>query len=647
MWQPQVHNLTLNLNHNLKNTGSKATYFLVVGDYGDAMESSHTAGTPGTPSEKPEPKQTLAFMVRQTRKELKSIDEKREALQNEIKASWAAISKAQSDYWVQEANAFDEFVKKGGENNFNNWCSKFARKEARRAKEVAKQQSDTRSQIGRLKEGLTRLDDEYWSKWNACLEAIGGRPSRKTPSREAKSTSPSGPSGIRKTRSKAAVSSPRQPTSKAGLQKALGRLVLSSPSSSPVAAPIDREEKRTPEPARGVTNPVPQGSTPKEISNPRPGQIYQAFYHHKLSSEKGWYLGTPLPWNGEEWKNEIKLDFTMSQMDLMPDFPECYIPKVVSAEKKDEQGNSVLAETITGIEGWAQGFEDGGPREKDRRVLFLFFDDRSKRPGKLNIPKKATSTIKFSKGGLAALPIDWVATKDLRPADVNDEAVLRGRATAAKFKRFMDKIQQPGAPRGLRGAMAEELKSEAGGDTTGFSANSSSAVSPPTPSQDIASKDENISDSDPSIIAAGLGHYGGRQRQGDPDPFILAQDKMDVDDEYGEAVTIGRNQTTSAAVEDPEEFDEGLGMDYDLDFGKAKFQHSPAQSSPARDGHQESTREIPTAEPSNLPRQRQPSPALPHLVGSSLEAQHVTPPDSSRQSQDALAASDDFQKRRD
>lgn len=612
------------------------------------MASLYTDGTLGAPSEKRRATPTLWTMLRTTRTQLKSIDEERKAAQNEIMMLWGAISDAQSDYWAQEANDFDEFVKKGGENNFDHWRSKFSRKEARRAKEVARQQSNLRSQVCRLEQSLTQLDDEYWKKWNACLEALSGSGAniKKTPSREAKSANPSGPSGIRKTRSKDTSSSPRRPpsTSKAGLKKAIERFATSPSSDTKVVSPIEHKEKH-------VTRPTSQDvassiSSPcKTVLNPIPGQVYQAFYDEQISSEKGWYMGTPLPWNGEEWKNEIRLDFTMGQMDLISDFPECYIPETTRIEKQDEHGNTTLIETITGIKGWAQGFEDGGPREKDRHVLFLFFDDRSKRPGNLNIPKRPTSTIKFSKWDLASLPIDWVATKDLRPAGVNDEALLRGRATAGKFKRFMDKVQRAGVPRGLHGDATEELEGDTQGDITGFSVDTpGNSTTPQKPTQEPACKDEVMSDSENNTVGISCGPYGGQEHQRNMHLLDLAPGRMDANAEYDETMAAGRNQSTSAPMIDPEEFDEGVGMDFDLDFGQSKFQLSVVQSSPARDGQEDTTGEIPVTEPSDQPRQ---APTSPPLVGSTLEARHVTSTDYGWASQDEPAASDDFQEHRD
>lgn len=586
------------------------------------------------------PRTTLWSILRNGHRELKSIDAQRATLQHEIESLRDAISKAQSDYWAEESRAFHEFFDKGGENNFTKWRHRFARKESRKAMEVESAQRDMRSQIARHEEELTQLDAQYWAKWNACLEAMQGPLPKKTPRREAKSASPPGPSGIRKMVSKASASSSRQPAApKASLKKALGQLVIPSPSSAKVVGPSNRKETHITRPAQGVQGPTASvASLPGGITNAVPGQVYQGFYSHDLDSEKGWYMGTPLPWNGKDWEINVRLEFTMSQMDPEP-FPECYIPEITHVEKQDEQGNTVTAPVITGIKGWAPGFEDGGPREKDRCFLFLFFEDRNKRPGKLNIPKRATSTIKFSKVDLASLPIDWVAAKHLRPAAVNDRTMVRGRVTAAKFKRLMGKVKVASVPRDLAGATKEDLESDAEGDitgsyvdTTGISANASSANILQSTTHETSQKDQEMTQSAPDHTSAHDEPRDVLQSPGKYYSFSQSPNgKMDVDEGcYEEKPATKQEQIATAGKDDPDKFDEGLGMDYDLDFGKPVSALSPTRGAPRGGEYQDIATKRLASEP------------LSPVVALTPRTQRFPSVDSAWQSQDGQPASGHF-----
>lgn len=588
-------------------------------------------------------------MLRDSHRELKSIDAERAALEQEIGRLRGAISKAQSDYWAEESRAFQEFFHEGGENNFTKWSQKFARKESRKAMEVESAQRDMRSQIARHEEQLTQLGAQYWAKWKACLEAMQGPlPGKKTPPRGAKSTSPSGPSGIRKAGSKASASSSRQPAGpKASIKKALGQLVASSPSSAKVAGPSHREAIHTTgQPAQGVKQGAvaPVHSLPDGTTNAIPGQVYQGFYNHDIESEKGWYMGTPLPWDGKDWERKLRLEFTMSQMDPEP-FPECYIPEITHVERADEQGNPVTVPVITGIKGWAPGFEDGGPRERDRCFLFLFFEDRNKRPGKLSIPKRATSTIKFSKVDLASLPIDWVAAKHMRPADVNDGAMVRGRLTAAKFRRFMDKVKGAGVPRDVAAAPIEAregLENDAAGDSTGShvdttetGADAPSASISQSNTHESVQQDQEMIHSDPDHISAPNDEpANGLQRPGRYESFRQSPSgNMDVDEGcYDERPATKQSQTVSATGrDDPEKFDEGLGMDYDLDFGKPSSALSPARGASRAGGEYQ-----------DVATKRLASEPLSPAVASTPRTQRFPSVDSAWQSQDGQAASGCF-----
>lgn len=186
-----------------------------------------------------------------------------------------------------------------------------------------------------------------------------------------------------------------------------------------------------------------------------PGEVYQIYYDHDLQSQRGWYLGTPLPWNGDSWDDKINLAFSMSNMDLRDGFPECYIPFVTTTAKSigegsdstrtstpaaESEGDQEEETTITGLADWAPGFEHGGPRVLERSFLFLFFDDR--KPRHLMIPKRAGEKMHMTKAGLSRVPIDWVKAQDVRTMDDKVDGPLRGTKTGRSFTKMMELFNQ-------------------------------------------------------------------------------------------------------------------------------------------------------------------------------------------------------------
>lgn len=557
--------------------------------------SNSNTGEPITPSKATEANHTLATSLRNTRQRLKAIDERRNQLQIDIKALWDASSKMQSEYWVGQADAFKIYVEKGGENNFENWRRRFASKESHNAKVVAQRQRELRAQIDRHQEEVKELDAMYWSEWQDCLHHLSEEPPshRKVPPQKPQATAKSsGPSGLLRPRRVAPSSTPqRSAASRSRVTKpAAPRLAKSSPTDANKA--VTRSSRKQNQRAKVISS--PDSYSTQGVLNPRPGQIYQAFYRHDHSSEKGWYTGTVLPWNGEHWSKDVNLDFFMAQMDLKDDFPESCIPEVSRVEKQDEHGNVVLLETITAIKSWAPGFEDGGPRVEDRSFLFLFFDDRNKRPGNLNIPKRAGTTIKFTKADLRAVPIDWVTAKNLRPGNVDDGTLVRGRITAGKFRKMMDRLQGAAPPLGQDGIMNEDPgpKDNATSHTgisphTGsISTEGSSTVSQEAQTDGNMQQGDNTPDSDARAAGALLDLHSGLQGAGSMLSYQAAADKMDIDEDYDRIIATSPSQLTSTDKEDSNKFDEGVGMDYDLQFVKAMPLLPPLRNSPP--GYQES-----------------------------------------------------------
>lgn len=618
-------------------------------------------GGPSTPSMGTESKPSLATSLRNTRKKLKAIDERRNQLQDEIKIVWDAISKLQSDYWVGQSDAFKTYVEKGGENDFENWRRRFANKESRNAKDVAKKQHELRAQIDRNQEELQALDAAYWSEWQDCLTHLSEGPNKKTPHalREAKATNSAGPSGLLRPRRVASSSTPQQSAaarSRLTRQSAVPRLAKSSPTNATKA--VTRNSRKQKQRAQAFSSIQP--NSPQGVSNPIPGQIYQAFYRHDHSSERGWYMGIVLPWNGDHWRRDLNLDFSMAQMDLKDDFPESCIPELTHTEKQDEHGNTVSVEALTAIKGWAPGFEDGGPRVEDRSFLFLFFDDRNKRPGTLNIPKRAGKPIKFTKADLKAVPIDWVAAKHLRPANVDDGTLVRGRITAGKFKKMMDRLHSAAAaPLSLDGTMDEDPEAGSDGDATrhtGLSTNTSrlSAEDSFTEMQQAqtdgnAQQEENMPDSDARAAGALLDLHSSHRGQGPGRSASFqpaADDKMDIDEDYDPILATSPTQLTGPEKDESNKFDEGVGMDYDLQFVKCTPLLPPLRNFASQGSQGHHHQQQLTPQTGGTPTGGQSSPLRPpenfyHPVATPQQTRRFASTDSGWQSHGGTTGSDD------
>lgn len=554
---------------------------------------------------------TLFAMLRNTHRELKAIDQRRDALHDEVNNLNTASAQATSEYWVNQSKAFEKFVAKGGANIFEQWRARFATNESAEAKKVAQRQAEMRAEIKHLQEEIARLDSEYWAKWQACMDVLSDTPGKKPPPRSpGPSRQPEAQLERRHDQSlaTAAASSPQQPTLE---RHGSSSAAKASPSQQPVvpATPLNTKSPSPPPAATGYLAgrqaqaeqplPVPAASRWHGVTDAVPGQIYQAYYEHPSSTERGWYMGTPLPWDGSDWAKDINLDFSMSQMDLEDGFPECYAPGITTVEREDGNGNVVPNEIITSLSDWTPGFEDGGPRVRERRFLFLWFDDR--KPGKLKIPKavKPGQKMEFTKSALASMPIDWVSAKNLRHLNVKVDGSVRGRKTADKFTKMMDRLTSP------RQNGADEMDYEAEGDVTGLSANttgfsheSSSAMpelgrgsgtqmmpeAPMVPESQAydseqyaaalrggftAQHDEEMPDSDASTV--GATPVNKRRVQNDRDDFHLSSpadddDKMDidVDDDYA-GTHIPQRAAAAGGDHADDKFDEGVGMDYDLE----------------------------------------------------------------------------------
>ncbi len=136
------------------------------------------------------------------------------------------------------------------------------------------------------------------------------------------------------------------------------------------------------------------------VTEPTVGEIYRVWYKPKHA----YYSALMLPTGSFD---PVGMAGGISETGLASCVPACYH----SARKTKV------------ILGWAEGYEDGGPRVHRRRFPMMFFDDNLIIPleGDLGIPE----------GKL----FSWVFAKDLRPFNLDDQSVHGSRAARAFCQR--------------------------------------------------------------------------------------------------------------------------------------------------------------------------------------------------------------------
>ncbi|KAI3396555.1 hypothetical protein diail_12079 [Diaporthe ilicicola] len=174
-----------------------------------------------------------------------------------------------------------------------------------------------------------------------------------------------------------------------------------------------------------------QGDLFAGVTDPVPGEIYQAYYQD--SRCKGWWMCTVLPW--DSWEREIGIRYDMQKAGMFRDMPPCYTADTVRAKPNTKHRR--MKHVITG---WSPGFEAGGPRERERVFPVLLFDDTPGEAANFSFPP-ADRPFTFSKKAERALPAEWVAAANLRHAgsDVGGGgggggARVEGHETAARFR---------------------------------------------------------------------------------------------------------------------------------------------------------------------------------------------------------------------
>lgn len=164
------------------------------------------------------------------------------------------------------------------------------------------------------------------------------------------------------------------------------------------------------------------------VTDPVVGEIYRGFYKDDECS--GWWYCTPLPW--DDWGFEIGIWFNFQDTDLFRDLPECYTADRVPANPRRTKKKSRRTKKV--ITGWKKGFENGGPRVRERVFPVLFFDDEPGKPGYFNFPASPTKSFTFTRAALLELPVEWIAASDLRLPDTFVGCPVRGRDMAGRFK---------------------------------------------------------------------------------------------------------------------------------------------------------------------------------------------------------------------
>lgn len=516
------------------------------------------------------------------------MKDERMTLQQDIQRSFYDINQTITDYWVTQAKSLSEHTDLLGRDfDEDKWRVEFATREITRAEAAAAKQKQLWLDIeGMVKEAKDR-DDKFWATWRTSLDhlAVSDQPTQQLsfPSKAANGTHRKQSREERPFRPTTKHSKAQGPTAYTTKSKPKAKPAVLSSSSSPSkparSVKNDTSSKAShistfPNPSPTATHPIETSSpvtkknsghgrierpirkaatkpptisaplkankplkkrtlqsaaklpfNPHPVTDPTPGQLYQAYYHSPKAKERGWYMGTVLPWKSSDWAYETMIDFSMQDMDLLSDWPDCCEPGFQSKTMLVD-GKLVEANELTCIKKWLPGFEDGGPRVMDRKFLFLFFEDRPNRLGCLNIdPTEPLKPIKFGPSAGEPVPIDWVEARNLR-ANNDDENVVWGSFTAEKYRNKLDSVAR--------------LREQA------------HAASGPL----MTSQQQSIAYSK-----------------------ALTPVQTDIDEAYEEVQSSPKRTVGKRPLSSDDEYDEGLGMDYDLSLKKSATPMSRPQTS--------------------------------------------------------------------
>lgn len=350
--------------------------------------------------------------------------------------------------------------------------------------------------------------------------------------------------------------------------------------STPVKTGPLAKKRRALKSAKPFVNPDP-------VIDPKPGHLYQAYYHSADVKERGWYMGTVLPWVSSDWAKESMIDFSMRNMDLEAGWPDCCEPGY-KTETILVNGEPLEIKELTSIQKWMPGFQDGGPRVMDRKFLFLFFEDRPKKLGCLNIdPTEPMALIHLEMNSGEPVPIDWVAAKDLRGWATDDGTMVRGLKTAEKYKNKLDHVDRlrklaRACPKTAANHEQLEAPVVMTGDSCAIHAASlgGSLVMPPQIKAHGSSQQNGMMHPFSSISpieAPNARQHTTLKDEGDAYPSALSPGPMYIDEAYEEPQSYTKGKRPLS--DDADEYDEGVGMDYDLNLKESAYQMSRPQTS--------------------------------------------------------------------
>lgn len=382
----------------------------------------------------------LAATLKTSREELQILRDQRDSLCNKIRSSVGRLNEPEQKYWASDSKAVQQYCASHGnsERHFDQWRVKYAKERSLDVQKRMEEQRAIREQMRKYEEDLDKVNVRIWDKIQSINDNVAAAPLEfpKTP-HEVTAKQPSRQMQ-RQTRAARAARRSSAATAAAAdaSRSARGPRYHRSPASPATSIDLVPRQRKKKQPVKPVTRPDP--SSFQGVANAVPRRFYQAYYPSS-GNDEGWYMGYTLPWDGDQWSEDIALQFSMRQIDLKTDWPKCYIPETTEVRKEDEDGNIVTDTIITGIKGWAPGFEDGGPHVKERVFLFLYLDDAQRSSAKLRVPKKAGMKIKFTKAEIASgnVPIDWAPAAYLRPVGADVGSIVKGRQTARKFEQML------------------------------------------------------------------------------------------------------------------------------------------------------------------------------------------------------------------
>ncbi|KAG8156378.1 hypothetical protein KVR01_013719 [Diaporthe batatas] len=204
----------------------------------------------------------------------------------------------------------------------------------------------------------------------------------------------------------------RRKTPSAGHQEQLASTSTSTIKSSPSAAVQQRAAT------------LSKGGGFRGVTNPVVGDVYQGYY--KDGSRQGWWMCTVLPWDA--WERQVGIGLTFKNALLWNNWPEDqYEIDHVQAKGSKRKKTKVIT-------GWKEEYQLTGSKVKERMFPVLFFDDNKGEPGNLQFPADPTKPVTFKGDAWKALPIEWIASKDLRVPGAYVGSRIEGRITAQRFK---------------------------------------------------------------------------------------------------------------------------------------------------------------------------------------------------------------------